>query len=77
MDAIGVFIAICAVAALVIAGMLLLARRRPASPRRESGLDPRASADAGGDRPVHRDPDPEGLAGGRARMTPPGTRPER
>jgi hypothetical protein len=71
MDALGFFIAICAVVAVVALVALTIAGRRP-SPRNQSGLDPQADADGTGERPVHRDPDPEGQAGGRARMTPPG-----
>ena len=70
MDSIGFLLIVCAVLAIVAVTALLLTRRRQPDANRDQ-VDPQATADRPGERPLHRDPDPEGLAGGRARFTPP------
>lgn len=68
-DSIGVLFLVIAVIVIVglVAVLLLRRRKGPAQP---GGAVPDESS--GGERPLHKDPDPEGMAGGRTTSRPPG-----
>ncbi len=68
-DSIGFLLAVMAVIAIVALIVILLLRKR-SGPSRPGGSVPDESS--GGDRPLYKDPDPEGTAGGRTTSTPPG-----
>ena len=67
-DSIGLLFAIMAVLAIVALVVILLLRKR-SGPSQPGGSVPDESD--GGNRPLHKDPDPEGMAGGRTTSTPP------
>ena len=70
-DSIGLtFLAVLAIVLLALAVALVISRRsgqRTAKPREPR----RRTRNPDGERPVHFDPDPDRMAGGRARFTPP------
>ena len=67
-DSGGFFLAVVVVIAVVVlVGVLLLRKRAGAS--QPGGHVPDESSD--GERPLYKDPDPEGMAGGRTTSTPP------
>lgn len=67
-DSIGLFLLVIVVIAIVGLVAILVLRRRKA-PAQAGGSVPDESS--GGHRPLYKDPDPEGMAGGRTISEPP------
>ena len=69
------FLVIAAVAVVVVVAGLVILRSRSADQSRSPREDANRPTEIGGTgasgRPLHKDPDPQNLAGGRARFTPP------
>ncbi len=67
-DSIGLFLLVMAVIAVVGLAVVLMLRRRKGAPQ-PGGTVPDETS--GGERPLYKDPDPEGMAGGRTTSEPP------
>lgn len=75
-DSTAIFFIVAAIVTLVAIGLaVLILRARAPDQSRSSRQDANRPVDIGGTaqsgRPVHKDPDPQRLAGGRASFTPP------
>lgn len=67
-DSIGLFLLVMAVIAIVGLAVVLMLRRRKGAPQPGGAVPDETSA---GERPLYKDPDPEGTAGGRTTSEPP------
>jgi hypothetical protein len=67
----GLTLIVIVVLLVVVISAAFIVSRRPGKRTAKPQQPRRARRDDSGERPVHLDPDPERMAGGRARFTPP------